>query len=300
MDRQRDDSAEQNKDSRESPRRNTGTPRNLAPAPTTTATASTTASTTSHPSPALAPVQPRNTNPHPIPPPIHPPFHAYTPQLHPPVSTPENLFMRRNLPPFTPLPIADLYQPGQTSQATQQGTTGGSTLGAGASHAIPVSGSDDMPSSSSGPAAGLSSAKTRHTLRNRESNSNLSATASKPYIVKAKTRSSGVKSSGVKSSRVEKSKKPAESSGAATPSADELSAYVDNITDTLTSALANLEGAAQTLREVTLAEERRMQMRANAAAGGRENVADEEDEEEDEEEGMSSDSAAIVDFANKF
>ncbi|KAF5873078.1 uncharacterized protein Bfra_008355 [Botrytis fragariae] len=290
MDRQRDDSAERsrNRDSRESWREATSMPLPLSPPPATrqnppgtaaTTTASTTTTTTTP-----APPQPRlsHHHQHPIPPPIHPPFHPYTPQLHPPVSTPENLFNRRNLPPFTPLPIADLYQPGGTSYAPQSGISGGSTLGAGvgASHTIPVGGAGDMHASGTSSNAGFPSAKGRYTLPKRESNGKASATASKPYVVKPKS-----KSSGVKSSRVSKSKKASESSGTATPAAEDLNTYVDTIIDTLTGTIADLNGVAQGIRNVRIEEERRIQARAAAAAaaGERGDLADEEEEEEEEE-----------------
>ncbi|KAF7920894.1 uncharacterized protein EAE98_008923 [Botrytis deweyae] len=291
MDRQGDGSAKRsrNRDSRETQREATGIPLPLSPQPptrqnpsitTTTTTARTsTTKTTATPHTTPAPPQPR----HPIPPPIHPPFYPYTPQLNPPVSTPESLFNGRNLPTLTPLPIADLYQPGSTSYAPHSGISSGSSLGAGpgASHAIPVGGAGEMQASGTSSTGGFPDAKGKYALKKRESNTNRSTTTSKPYIVKPKA-----KSSGEKSSRVSKSKKPAESSGTVTPAAEDLNDYVDTMFDALTGAIAGLNGVAQGIRDVRIEEERRIQARADAAAAaaGRGDHVDKEEEDEDEEE----------------
>ncbi|TGO42329.1 hypothetical protein BHYA_0009g00080 [Botrytis hyacinthi] len=306
MDRQRDGSAKsspakgsRNRDPRESQREATGAPLPLSPQPptrqnpsitTTTSTTSATATPNTTPAP-----QPRYPHQHPIPPPIHPPFHPYTPQLNPPVSTPQSLSDRRSFPTLAPLPIADLYQPGQTSYSPQQGVSGGASLGAGigASHAISVGGAGDMQASGTSSAAGFPNPKGRYTLQKRECNTSRPATASRPYIIRPKSKSDA------KSSRVSKSKKRAESSGISTPAAEDFNTYMDNIFETLTGAIADLNGIAQVIRDVRVEEERRIQSRAAAAAGRGDIVHEEEEDEdedvEDEEESMLSEYAAIID-----
>ncbi|TGO12704.1 hypothetical protein BTUL_0083g00070 [Botrytis tulipae] len=273
-----------NRDSREVQREATGMTLPLSSQPPTRqnppiTTTATTASTAATPNTTPAP-QPRRPHQHPIPPPIHPPFHPYTPQLNPPVFTPESLPNRRNFPTLAPLPIADLYQPGQTSYSPHQGVFGGASLGAGtgASHAIPVGGAGDMQAGTSSN-AGLPNPKGRYTLKKRESNPNRSAPVSRPYIVRPKSKS------GAKSSRVSKSKKRAESSGTATPAAEDFERNMDTVMETLTGVIVNLNGIAQVINNVRIQEEQRIQARAAAAAGRGDLVhEEEEDEEEDNEE----------------
>ncbi|KAF7952384.1 uncharacterized protein EAE97_001881 [Botrytis byssoidea] len=290
-----------NRDSRRSQRDATGVPLPLSPQPPTRqnppiTTTTTTANTAATPNTTPAP-QPRRSHQHPIPPPIHPPFHPYTPQLNPPVSTPESLPNRRNFPTLAPLPIANIHQPGQPSYSPHQGVFGGASLGAGlgASHAIPVGGAGDMQAGTSSN-AGLPNSKGRYTLKKRESNPNRPATVSKPYIVRPKSRS------GAKSSRVSKSKKRAQSSGTATPAAEDFERNMDTVMETLTGVMVGLNNIGQVIRNVQI------QARAAAAAAagrgdlvhGEEEDEEEDEEEEEEEESMLSDYTTMIDFANMF
>ncbi|KAM0140673.1 hypothetical protein ACHAO1_002359 [Botrytis cinerea] len=279
MDRRRGDEAgKDDENSRESQRENTSSPLSLQSASPTRQTPTTTG-TPSRP-------QPHHPHRHPIPPPIHPPFHAYTPQLHPPVSTPETILQRRNLPLSTPLTIADLHQPGETSFAPHPGVSHRSSLGAepGATSPIPTSGA--VQPSTTAPTTANHPPGRRYSLKKRESNANLSASTPKPYIVKpAKS----------------KSKSTDTATPIPAPSAEDLSDYVDTMTDSLTETLASLQSAAQAIRRVTIETERRAHARGNSAfAGGEEEEQEQEEDEGEDEEGMSSNQSAIVDLAKKF
>ncbi|KAM0317729.1 hypothetical protein ACHAO8_002282 [Botrytis cinerea] len=279
MDRRRGDEAgKDDENSRESQRENTSSLLSLQSASPTRQTPTTTG-TPSRP-------QPHHPHRHPIPPPIHPPFHAYTPQLHPPVSTPETILQRRNLPLSTPLTIADLHQPGETSFAPHPGVSHRSSLGAepGATSPIPTSGA--VQPSTTAPTTANHPPGRRYSLKKRESNANLSASTPKPYIVKpAKS----------------KSKSTDTATPTPAPSAEDLSDYVDTMTDSLTETLASLQSAAQAIRRVTIETERRAHARGNSAfAGGEEEEQEQEEDEGEDEEGMSSNQSAIVDLAKKF
>ncbi|TEY59736.1 hypothetical protein BOTCAL_0187g00100 [Botryotinia calthae] len=300
MDRRRDDEAERNdENSRESQRENNSSSLSpLAPSPTHQNPTDTNTTTTRHPNPSPARPQPLNTHRHLIPPPIHPPFHAYTPQLNPPVSTPESILQRRNIPLSTPFPIADLYQPRETSSTPHQGISDRSSLGAGPSATSPIPVGGATHSSNTTPTIANHPPGRRYSLKKRESHANLSASAPKPYSVKP-----AISNSNSKSSRVQNSQKPSSSSGTATPtptpSVEDLSAYVDTMTDSLTETLANLQSAAHAIRRVTMETERRVHARGNSAVAGGEEEQDEDEDEDEEEDSISSHQSAIVDLANK-
>ncbi|ESZ91564.1 hypothetical protein SBOR_8065 [Sclerotinia borealis F-4128] len=199
---------------------------------------------------------PRN---HPIPQPVHPPFSPF-----PPAQLDRSMFQRRDVPPFSPLPVSHLYPAPLPTREPNHGFSPAFPLGTGA--AIVAGGG--MENTDAGLPTNRPIPKRRYTKRQPKSGSN-TATNTSP--------TSSAKPSGVK-----KSKSGSSSVRAPTPSNEDSSARLERIARNLNAAMASVQA---NLAEAAAVAAHEAAARAAFIAANPGALLQREDSDEDEEEG---------------